>query len=160
MIYEPTPFSPVLVYSRPLSLCYSLESACPSGLRSPSSGFACSYVRNWRSVCPSALVHSYHMAPLFPLDPVIHCYHVLRVCSVWLLHHAKKRHVPTYMRLDKYITLSKRLAASGEEHPIFFASNTTLMWGHAVAQLVEALRHKSEGRSFDSRWCYWNFSLT
>ena len=24
---------------------------------------------------------------------------------------------------------------------------------HAVAQLVEALRYKSEGRGFDSRWC-------
>ena len=32
--------------------------------------------------------------------------------------------------------------------------------GHAVAQLVEALRYKSEGRGFDSRWCHWNFSLT
>jgi hypothetical protein len=32
--------------------------------------------------------------------------------------------------------------------------------GHAVAQLVEALRHKSEGRGFDSRWCHCNFSLT
>ena len=32
--------------------------------------------------------------------------------------------------------------------------------GHAVAQLVEALRYKSEGRVFDSRWCHWNFSLT
>jgi len=31
---------------------------------------------------------------------------------------------------------------------------------HAVAPLVEALRYKSEGRGFDSRWCYWNFSLT
>jgi hypothetical protein len=30
---------------------------------------------------------------------------------------------------------------------------------HAVAQLVEALRYKSEGRRFDSRWCNWNFSL-
>ena len=30
---------------------------------------------------------------------------------------------------------------------------------HAVAQLVEALRYKSEGRGFDSRWCHWNFSL-
>jgi hypothetical protein len=29
-----------------------------------------------------------------------------------------------------------------------------------VAQLVEALRYKSEGRGFDSRWFYWNFSLT
>jgi len=32
--------------------------------------------------------------------------------------------------------------------------------GHAVAQLVEALRYKSEGRGFDSRWCHWNFPLT
>jgi hypothetical protein len=32
--------------------------------------------------------------------------------------------------------------------------------GHPVAQLVEALCCKSEGRGFDSRWCQWNFSLT
>jgi hypothetical protein len=31
--------------------------------------------------------------------------------------------------------------------------------GHAVAQLVEALRYKPEGREFDSRWCHWNFLL-
>jgi hypothetical protein len=29
-----------------------------------------------------------------------------------------------------------------------------------VAQLVEALRYKAEGRGFDSRWYYWIFSLT
>jgi hypothetical protein len=31
--------------------------------------------------------------------------------------------------------------------------------GYAVAQLLEALCYKSEGRGFDSRWCLWNFSL-
>ena len=31
---------------------------------------------------------------------------------------------------------------------------------HAVAQLVETLRNKSEGREFGSRWCQWNISLT
>jgi hypothetical protein len=31
---------------------------------------------------------------------------------------------------------------------------------YAVAQLVEALRYKPEGRGFDSRWCHWNFSMT
>ena len=31
---------------------------------------------------------------------------------------------------------------------------------HAVAQLVEALRYKPEGRGFNSQWCHWNFSLT
>ena len=34
------------------------------------------------------------------------------------------------------------------------------LWGYAVAQLVESLRYKLEGRGFDSRWCNWNFSLT
>ena len=28
-----------------------------------------------------------------------------------------------------------------------------------VAQLVEALRYKPEGRGFDSRWCHWNFFI-
>ena len=31
--------------------------------------------------------------------------------------------------------------------------------GHAVAQLVEALRYKLEGRGFDSRWCHWIFFI-
>ena len=30
----------------------------------------------------------------------------------------------------------------------------------AVAQLVEALCYKPEGRGFDYHWCHWNFSLT
>jgi hypothetical protein len=34
---------------------------------------------------------------------------------------------------------------------------TNTQWGHAVAQLVEALRYKPEGRGFDSRLCHWNF---
>ena len=29
-----------------------------------------------------------------------------------------------------------------------------------MAQLVEALRYKSEGRGFYSRWFHWNFLLT
>jgi hypothetical protein len=28
-----------------------------------------------------------------------------------------------------------------------------------VAQLVEALRYKPDGRGIDSRWCHWNFSM-
>jgi hypothetical protein len=32
--------------------------------------------------------------------------------------------------------------------------------GHAVAQLVEALRRKPDGRRFDFPWCPWNFWLT
>jgi hypothetical protein len=34
-------------------------------------------------------------------------------------------------------------------------------WGTLlVAQLVEALRYKSEGHGFFSQWCHWNLSLT
>jgi hypothetical protein len=29
-----------------------------------------------------------------------------------------------------------------------------------VAQMVEVLRYKLEGRGFDSRRCHWNFTLT
>jgi hypothetical protein len=29
-----------------------------------------------------------------------------------------------------------------------------------VAQLVEALRYKPEGRGFDSGWVHWDFSVT
>jgi hypothetical protein len=32
--------------------------------------------------------------------------------------------------------------------------------GHAVAQLVEALRYKPERRGLDSQWCHCNFLLT
>jgi hypothetical protein len=32
--------------------------------------------------------------------------------------------------------------------------------GHTVAQLVEALHHKPEGRGFDSRWCHNPFGCT
>jgi hypothetical protein len=36
-----------------------------------------------------------------------------------------------------------------------------IVWGTLlVAQLVEALCYKPEGRGFDSRCCHWNFSLT
>jgi hypothetical protein len=32
--------------------------------------------------------------------------------------------------------------------------------GTMVAQMVEALRYKPEGRGFDSLWLHWNSSLT
>jgi len=37
---------------------------------------------------------------------------------------------------------------------IYFNIVHNVCRGHAVAQLVEALRYKSEGRGFDSRWCH------
>jgi hypothetical protein len=43
------------------------------------------------------------------------------------------------------------------------AKYLSLLWnipGHAVAQLVEALRYKPDGRGLYSRWYHWIFSLT
>jgi len=34
--------------------------------------------------------------------------------------------------------------------------NGSVTWDGARG---EALRYKSEGRGFDSRWCHWNFSF-
>jgi hypothetical protein len=45
---------------------------------------------------------------------------------------------------------------------IFGLQNCGTFYGTvpAVAQLVEALRYKSEGRGFDSGWSQWSVSLT
>jgi hypothetical protein len=43
---------------------------------------------------------------------------------------------------------------------MLFSITVNYFLGHAVAQLVEALRYKPEGRGIDSRWCQWHFSLT
>jgi len=37
---------------------------------------------------------------------------------------------------------------------LLFGPQTFVMWGHAVAQMVETLPCKSEGRGFDSQWCH------
>jgi hypothetical protein len=44
-------------------------------------------------------------------------------------------------------------------HEIWYLSIFRKYRGHAVAQFVEALPYKPEGRGFDSRCCHWNFSL-
>ena len=66
-----------------------------------------------------------------------------------------KRHVLFRVGVRKYKSLRHfkvcRLA--------FFAYLMTL-WRYAVAQLVEALRYKSEVRGFDYLLYLWNFSLT
>ena len=43
---------------------------------------------------------------------------------------------------------------------LFIKLHLSGLIGQAVAQFVEALRYKPEGRGFDSRWCHWNFPST
>ena len=40
-----------------------------------------------------------------------------------------------------------------------YFENTTEEGGHAVPQLVEALRYKPEGHGFDFRWGHWDFFI-
>jgi hypothetical protein len=53
-----------------------------------------------------------------------------------------------------------KCAVTAQFVPIFTLFAVWVFMVRAVAQLVEALRYKPEGRGFDSRWCHWNFSLT
>ena len=41
----------------------------------------------------------------------------------------------------------------------FYSNKLWYTTSVAVVQLAEALRYKSEGDGFDSRWFHWNFSL-
>jgi hypothetical protein len=43
--------------------------------------------------------------------------------------------------------------------PLGLSLGPAVVVGNAVAQLVEALRYKPEGRGFDSRWCHWIFFI-
>jgi hypothetical protein len=54
--------------------------------------------------------------------------------------------------------LHKLLQGHAQSNPYY--QKFILCWGQAVAQLVEALCFKPEGRGFDSRWCHSKFSLT
>jgi len=51
------------------------------------------------------------------------------------------------MTSSKSVGNNKTLSPKITLHYILFV-------GHALAQLVEALRYKLEGRGFDSRWCH------
>jgi len=67
-----------------------------------------------------------------------------------------------YRKLETFLVTSKRFMYAFWD--FVWIPNilvvTLMMEGHAVVQLLEALRYKSEGHGFDSRWCYWNLSLT
>jgi hypothetical protein len=51
------------------------------------------------------------------------------------------------------------LQDSQQFSPQYIYTRQYINVGRAVAQLVEALRYKSEGRGFDSRWCHWIFFI-
>ena len=59
---------------------------------------------------------------------------------------------PSFTRTVSFTAVPSGLAV--------FSTATGAARGYGVAQLIETLRYKPEGRGFHSRWCRWNFSLT
>ena len=62
-------------------------------------------------------------------------------------------------RGDLYLTIHDTNRTRTSMSPAEFETVIPASGKHAVAHLVDALRYKSEGHGFDSRWCHWNFSL-
>ena len=85
------------------------------------------------------------------LTPRHYAWHLWRHCS-----HSSIRHQALKAQGLLY-------APPGLRSKILLSAHTVwlyVLYRYVVAQLVEALRYKPEGRGFDSRWYHWNFSLT
>ena len=65
-----------------------------------------------------------------------------------------------YRHVRQKIWLEFRTGQRLSKGPFDVSFSPSRIIGHAVAQLVEALRYKPEGPRFDSRRNHWNFSLT
>jgi hypothetical protein len=71
-----------------------------------------------------------------------------------------------------FLALVQSMKTSGCLSPVIPNTNVTssslltqcfkvpMKLGHAVAQLIEALRYKAESRGFNSRWSHWDFSFS
>ena len=90
--------------------------------------------------------------PVSIIRPILH---PLRL-HVALIRKTKMRGLGTFQK-KKCCSINR--AALDRKLFSFFESLQSVA-GHALAQLVEALRYKPQGRGFDSRWSYWNFSVT
>jgi hypothetical protein len=73
--------------------------------------------------------------------------HAAEESNLLLYHYILFIVVPSIARLIRILLVFEFFLVISETLSIF--------GGHAVA-----LRYKSLGRGFDSRWCHWNFSLT
>ena len=66
--------------------------------------------------------------------------------------HSPRRHLHVDKVLLMLLVTTEKYSFKLED---FF--QTTVLWGYAVAQLVEELCYKLEGRGFDSQWGSWDF---
>jgi len=69
-------------------------------------------------------------------------------------------HGHTYVKLFFSEQLLTKIASDLPDVTSKFYTASIFEMGHAVAQLIEALRYRLEGREFDFRWCHCNVVLT
>jgi hypothetical protein len=86
---------------------------------------------------------------------------------IWIRSYVVRRHRPISTDFDAGFTGTHKLSCVLRVPSDYFDANvvntlniysyTALNWVYMVAQLVEALRYKPEGRGFYSRWGHWQF---
>jgi len=78
------------------------------------------------------------------------CWYRFPCCFVWLPYWV-------VVAIQSRYIVFEGVCSHGSQ--FWFKVVTESVAGHALAQLVEALRYKPEGRGFDSRWCHWIFFI-
>lgn len=116
---------------------------CLSSLRSPRP-FAI-HVPHWCGVCPSALVHSCHMAFPFPLQILNYCYDVL---CVGTLFYVRIRHSVASYNLQYYLL---HFPLTSLEHSLFLFLWAT-MFGRRILDTL--IRRDSRTAFFVSSFRY------
>jgi len=106
------------------------------------------------------------MAHLKTSNRVSHVYHIpggsLFFFAVIEYYFDERCSNPGYQvpRATKFASAAPNICGIGFVSPFWHLECWKVRASVAVAQLVEALRYKPEGRGFDSRWCHWNFART
>jgi len=133
---------------------YSYLKICDGGgtTRSQRTVHRCNYcsVRTGRRVGASG-----------PLQELRGCQNVLIEFTATETHTNRRQNTESPdLRYNAFCKFQRNSDFALLENASIYSQLYTYIRGHAVAQLVKALRYKPEGRGFDSRWCLWNFSLT
>jgi hypothetical protein len=110
-------------------------------------------------LCSSALTDVIH-AVINGTDGCLFCFGHARLGECWLVLLCEMLLQARYSLKTSLRMLSHFFIHWSSYHLRRNILNCKLLLEHAVAQLVETLRYKPEGRGFDSRWCHCNFSLT
>ena len=112
-------------------------------------------VRVSQTLCPSFLSHVITAA-----TSAEGYWHIHRSdCRITLMNAHKTPR--TFPHCDNSLgSLTVPASTAGDFVKLILLYDSTHVSGDRCSTVVKVLCYKSEGRSFDPRWCYWNFPLT